>query len=775
VKRVLNAEPEAIAAKVAPFGGFCWWCLQKCDGDDPHDPDTCTIAYDELDMSDWRKAKPKRSSSRSRSTKLKGRRQTTLSEKEQEEWRKRKEAVRGQRKRALLSAAKERCKAHVEALNEPIAGSGPFGSFTFYQKICIDFAARMSSHLSAEQLGRAKSKINNAALQIFTKLVKAAGLASLHAARTKQEATLTDFVALRERLNSSTERQSEMHAFLIHVREEERIKYGSIAEVKGLGKGASLLDMVAAVHKAAAPKRGRPPKEVSGDAGCGIEVAQNWADGGYTVDSMVARAQFDTRRINVSQKETQADVLAGASLVFTGIPSLLTLRSFKPRNRPLKISHATTARLHAMQLNHFHVQTAVDRTRLPLMLAVVRASLSSITLVAQVKMAKTRVKIWFPQWDEGSKRGVTAVMVGACGLLIDIDPESLYSLDDFYSDVLGFEILSCKTGQAVAEKLLAIFKRRGVNAYYFVGTDAVPSNIGYATGAIAYLRRDRKTPLIFALRCNGHIDMRAWKHGLEQTGTSATRSPIKRKADEATICAELLAIEDLYYIEKKWPAFGALMQERLPNGETNLKTSGCPDSRWTFWEELLRNKVGVTWIMGRLVRLWRQAVDAWMSEQGKELVDVEAVPLDEPLLQDRVPLRVVMVVIANDDFHRQLFDFTSMNYLDNSSALRFYELCDAYTGSWIRDDLDVAVQKLGGDGVREAIQEGGALHEDGATWDPPDDCPVSALTSEALPGLLLDITSKYMRVRMAVWEAIGSAYVMPYLHRKEMRYPVCPS
>ena len=58
VKRVLNAEPEAIAAKVAPFGGFCWWCLQNCDGDDPHDPDTCTIAYDELDMSDWRKAKP---------------------------------------------------------------------------------------------------------------------------------------------------------------------------------------------------------------------------------------------------------------------------------------------------------------------------------------------------------------------------------------------------------------------------------------------------------------------------------------------------------------------------------------------------------------------------------------------------------------------------------------------------------------------------------------------------------------------------------------------
>lgn len=398
---------------------------------------------------------------------------------------------------------------------------------------------------------------------------------------------------------------------------------------------------------------------------------------------------------------------------------------------------------HALQLNTYHTQQAAKR-----------------------------VEAWFPQWDEGSKRGLTAVMVGACGVLNDIEAESLTSDDDFYRDALGFEILSSKTGKAVAEKLLAIFKRRGIEEYYFVGTDAVSSNIGHESGAIAYLRRDRGTPLIFALRCGGHIDMRAWKHGLEQTGTTATRSPIKRKADEATIPTELLAIEDLYYLEKKWPELGAAMQAQLPLGETNLKTSGCPDSRWTFWNELLRNKLGLTWILKRQVCLWRKAVDKWREEQAKEVIDESVVPLDQPLVGERVPLRIVKTIVAEDAFHCNLFDFADTQRLfDDDDEIRLCNFLDAYTGKRIRDDLNLTIQILGGDGVADALQPGGELHKEGATWPPPEDCPVSALTTETLPGLLLDISSQYMRVRMAVWEAVGSGYVMPFLHRKEMRYP----
>ena len=464
----------------------------------------------------------------------------------------------------------------------------------------------------------------------------------------------------------------------------------------------------------------------------------NWVDGGYSVESMAARAAFDTRRINVSQKETQSDVLVGSALLFTGLPSLMELRQFKPRNRPLQISHASTARLHALQLNTHHCDEA-----------------------------KGRVYAWFPQWDEGSKRGVTAVVVGANGLLREIMADSLFSEDDFYSDVLGFEILSSKTGKAVAQALISIFERRGIKEYYFVGTDAVSSNIGYAEGAIAYLRRHQKQICIFALRCNGHIDMRAWRKCLQATGTEATRSPIKRKADEATIVGELLAIEDLYYIEKKDPALAAAMQERLPNGETLLKTSGCPDSRWTFWEELLSNKVGCTTIMSRLMKLWRRAV---LKSYAERKVEIDESAEDEPLLGDSVPLRIVMVVVAEDEWHRRDFDF-SLVICDQNEAIRWMHFCDAYTGSWILDHLDVALDKLGGEGVREALEEGGALHEEGATWAPPADCPVSALTSETLPGLLLDVGSLYMRVRWVAWEVIGNAYVMPYLHRKEMRYP----
>ena len=641
------------------------------------------------------------------------------------------------RTRQLEKDAKVALRAHLEAVQrarEPVTGSGPMGSFTLYEKLVVYFTGTSHLWLQTQMESRDAKSVNASALQRFTKQVKDAGFVSLLATRRKHEKPHTDFVALHAQLCCSVNRVA-THEFIAAIGDEERLKFGQHPAVQALRKG-SFLQILRAVNEV---KRGRPPRfTVAPNVGSGIEVAMNWVDGGYSVESMVARSRFDTRRINVSQKETQADVLSGAALVFSGIPSLTGLRQFKPRNRPLQISHAGTARLHAEQLNKYHCEEAAKR-----------------------------VTSWFPQWDEGSKRGVTAVLVGGNGLLVDAAADSCFSEDDFYSDALGFEILSNKTGMGVASAVVSILERRGVSEFYFCGTDAVSSNVGHASGVIAYLRRRQKCILIFALRCGGHIDMRAWKHGLEKTGTPTTRSPIKRKVDEATIPAELLAIEDLYYLEKKWPALGGELQKRLPNGETNLKTSGCPDSRWTFWNELLRNKVGVTWIMGRLVRLWRGAVEAWLAESRSEPVDTSHVPLDEPLLDDRVPLRVVRAVVEADDFHCRLFDFT----MDDDECISFGQLCDAYTGSWIRDDLDVATSYLGGEGVREALAPEGALHEEGATWDPPEGCPVSALTAETLPGLLLDIGSKHMRVRWAVWEAVGSGYMRPYLHRKEMRYP----
>eukprot|EP00966_Prymnesium_polylepis_P144583 3338641-Prymnesium_polylepis.1 len=231
---------------------------------------------------------------------------------------------------------------------------------------------------------------------------------------------------------------------------------------------------------------------------------------------------------------TQEDVLAGSALIFKGIMSLTELRAFKPRSRPIKIAHASTARMHAEQLNLFHV-----------------------------KQAALRVHGWYPQWDEGSKRGVTVVVVGANGLLKEVLDATLTSDDDFYRDALGVQVLSNKTGAGVSAAVISVLEKRGAKVFYFVGTDAVSSNIGHLNGVIAHLRK-RFHLLIFVVRCGSHIIARSYKHMLVQTGNAARRSPIKRKAEDATIPAELLAIEDLYYIEKKWPKLHDAMQQRLP-------------------------------------------------------------------------------------------------------------------------------------------------------------------------------------------------------------------
>eukprot|EP00966_Prymnesium_polylepis_P328364 7384171-Prymnesium_polylepis.1 len=123
--------------------------------------------------------------------------------------------------------------------------------------------------MSPEQLARAPGTVNRSAVQAFAKLVKAAGLASLHAARTSAEDAVTDFVALCNRLQFD-ENAATVRSLIASVQEKERIKYGALPEVAALEVSASLLEIVGAVRKAAAPKRGRPPK-LSVAAGSGIE------------------------------------------------------------------------------------------------------------------------------------------------------------------------------------------------------------------------------------------------------------------------------------------------------------------------------------------------------------------------------------------------------------------------------------------------------------------------------------------------------------------------
>lgn len=155
-------DAKAVDAKVAPFGGHCWWCLERCTAEcaTAHDPDKCEHKQ-VPDMRDFKSAKPATTRGANRNVRPRGRRQSIRDKcvESDADFHRRREAARNQRKRALLADAQERCREHVRVLSEPIVGCGPCGSFTFYQKLAIDFALRLDSLMTAEQLSRDKSTV----------------------------------------------------------------------------------------------------------------------------------------------------------------------------------------------------------------------------------------------------------------------------------------------------------------------------------------------------------------------------------------------------------------------------------------------------------------------------------------------------------------------------------------------------------------------------------------------------------------------------------------
>ena len=111
-------------------------------------------------------------------------------------------------------------------------------------------------------------------------------------------------------------------------------------------------------------------------------MQRNWELGGYSVSSMERRSNYENRRINVSQKETQGDVLAGAGLIISGVPtSLAEMRMLKPSQRRVQIGHQTTARLHTAQLDEYHNEEAAEHVRFA-----------------------------FPQFDEGTDKATIALI-----------------------------------------------------------------------------------------------------------------------------------------------------------------------------------------------------------------------------------------------------------------------------------------------------------------------------------------------------------------------------
>jgi len=330
------AAAAAALQKLLDYGGSCWWCHKPA-----HDPDTCA-AKPKPDMDDWTDAHaPPREGMRSRpqldvsGSSNMARAQTTRTAEEQRDFRSAYKLEWQRRKRALEDEAQQRALSFHRECSEPLVGAGPCGAFTVYQLLAIEFAVNLESHLSAAQLARAALSVDAAAVQVFAKLldgrsaaVQGATFKKVADAREPGEPAITAFTVLRARCLRN---EAETRALIAFGVKQERRKHGSSADVAVLADGASLLTVLRASQK----KPGAPKKGTAAAASdAGLSIASNWAAGGFTPEAIQARAEFDTRRVSVSQKETQADVLQATKLIINGAPTSVTaLRAFRPRSK----------------------------------------------------------------------------------------------------------------------------------------------------------------------------------------------------------------------------------------------------------------------------------------------------------------------------------------------------------------------------------------------------------------------------------------------------------
>ena len=530
--------------------------------------------------------------------------------------------------RACRDAAKQRAAAFEAQLARPLQGSGPLGQFSVHDVLAIEFALHIEQHLSPEQLAKPIAAIDNAAVQIFSKWLngsRTVGVGGIFArpadARFPGESAVPSFFLLS--LQARKQRK-DADALVAFYTAQERLKHHSNRDVAALSPTATLTDVLRAVQR----KAGRPSSLTpASPAGGSPQLRQNWAGGGFTPDAIVMRSSMDTRRIGISLKETQEDVLRASRLVFHGMPkSIRDLRNLKPSRRKLQVAHATTARLHREQLNMYHAQEAAKRV-------------SKICI----------------SWDEGTggsfADGKTAVLCGATG---NIDEDARLT----YKDMLGMRVLSAKTGRSVANALVSICDSRGISTIegggvkggYFVLTDAVSSNIGHSKGAIAYLREHFKSPLLFPIRCEAHITARAWAHAMKFGGRSSKRQSIKRRgggaerSGESNKTKEVMLIEDVGCILAKMPQVREACQAL--QSETLRRVSGNVDTRWQYTAEGLRSTIGASIVLERFIEVWAQAM-----EQHGVKVDREGMSphdLYHKAFETKVPASVLKAVVEKD-------------------------------------------------------------------------------------------------------------------------------
>ena len=731
-----NASTDrAEVEDLEPYGFRCYWCLA-------FQPDHAAAKCQQRsmpDMSDFEQRKPKatrgaKKAAKKRKSKL-ARVQTSRSAPEQVAHRVAWKAEYMRRIRELEAAAKARAIESNHRLSEPITGVGPFGQYTLAQLLCIEFAQKLTTYLSEETLGRDHVSINASAVQKMAALVKAnKAFPSMQSLRLAGEPAVSDFVTLHLRVQSAGD---DVNQLLSAAKAQERTRHPSCPAVKALPADASLLQIVRTASLASQPKMGRRPKrgrDEQEDEEGAMSMARNWVDGGYTVDSMAKRARFDTRRGNVAVTSTQRDVLEGTELIINGAPtSVEQLRMYKPSKRLVQISHATTARLHAAQLNEWHSRRAAKLVRYP-----------------------------FPQWDEGTAGGFTTGKPGLVAGVSGLVPDANGELTEPYNDMLGLELLQKKTGLTVAAGMMRLLKRRGFEEFYFCGTDAVTSNVGYATGAIAYYRKEYEQLLIFAIRCMGHITARTLRHTLDKVGKPAARPGLKRTAEEPNVDREVLLMEDVCYVFKKWPALRQEVEKQQPEPCPPIR--GCIDTRFQWTAHAMQQKLGVTLVLWRLEVLWLKAVLP-AGAPGLQAKAISELDDDARAAFGRAAsLAKVKAIIDSDAWSKGKYDFGDRS----GGTISFQGMVDAYAGSHILPQFDLLISKLNPDQI--PFRD---LQQEGCTLNVPEGCPLpgdSGKLPEKLPRFLLDVGSIRLRLDCAISETIGDRFFSGHLSFVEKRH-----
>ena len=293
VSRLRRSRQKASATlkqRLAPFNGLCWWCLRA-----GHDPARCD-ARPQPSMKDFERQRPAKTRGRTKNPKS----QTTLSVVEAAKRRKAYNIARVERTRELEARAKERALETIKRRTAPLLGWGPLGSFTTMQLLAIEFAVGLEQHLTTEQRAKDTASIDRAALQLFTRLVKAMpegtssspfrSLDDFRASSYDKPFTALDaetsFFLLHERAMAQWD---DVCALLALHRQGAKRLHPHCPEVQALSDQASLLTILQVA--AAKPPRGRPAKgAVAASPGAGFyEAADNWADGGYKTEAMEAR------------------------------------------------------------------------------------------------------------------------------------------------------------------------------------------------------------------------------------------------------------------------------------------------------------------------------------------------------------------------------------------------------------------------------------------------------------------------------------------------------